>query len=109
VNCHHSRQQVWQQQGKRGVWLKVPRALSQLIPAAVDPAGFVFHHAEEVRGRPRRGGPVVRTALLLCARTLMGLARPVCVSPCTRQLVCLPACLRTDQHHAHYAIHRITS
>jgi hypothetical protein len=40
--------QAWSQQGKRGIWLKVPIGLSQLIPVAVEP-GFIFHHAEKVR------------------------------------------------------------
>eukprot|EP00775_Hariotina_reticulata_P005145 gene5145-5385_t len=38
--------QVWAASGKKGVWLKVPRHQSHLIPAAVEP-GFVFHHAEQ--------------------------------------------------------------
>eukprot|EP00878_Enallax_costatus_P032166 GHUV01035277.1.p1 GENE.GHUV01035277.1~~GHUV01035277.1.p1 ORF type:complete len:254 (+),score=37.71 GHUV01035277.1:51-812(+) len=37
---------AWSEQGKRGVWLKIPRELSQLIPIAVEP-GFTFHHAEQ--------------------------------------------------------------
>lgn len=45
--------QVWSEQGKRGVWLKVPRELSQLIPVAVEP-GFTFHHAEQVQLRSVR-------------------------------------------------------
>jgi hypothetical protein len=40
--------QAWAASGKKGVWLKVPRQHSHLIPAAVEP-GFVFHHAEQVR------------------------------------------------------------
>uniref|UniRef100_A0A383VIN3 Nudix hydrolase domain-containing protein n=1 Tax=Tetradesmus obliquus TaxID=3088 RepID=A0A383VIN3_TETOB len=40
--------QAWSAQGKRGIWLKVPITLAQLIPVAVEPqAGFVFHHAEK--------------------------------------------------------------
>jgi hypothetical protein len=39
--------QAWSAQGKHGIWLKVPIALSQLIPVAVEP-GFTFHHAEKV-------------------------------------------------------------
>ncbi|KAF6254177.1 NUDIX hydrolase domain-like protein [Scenedesmus sp. NREL 46B-D3] len=38
--------QAWTKQGKRGIWLRVPIALSQLIPVAVEP-GFTFHHAEK--------------------------------------------------------------
>eukprot|EP00879_Flechtneria_rotunda_P020834 GHRR01021935.1.p1 GENE.GHRR01021935.1~~GHRR01021935.1.p1 ORF type:complete len:271 (+),score=64.44 GHRR01021935.1:1047-1859(+) len=42
----HTSMQVWAAQGKRGVWLKLPRlSHSQLIPVAVEP-GFEFHHAE---------------------------------------------------------------
>eukprot|EP00898_Chlorokybus_atmophyticus_P001395 jgi/Chlat1/2256/Chrsp17S02569 len=36
----------WREQGKRGVWLKIPKKKSQLVHPAVQ-AGFEFHHAEK--------------------------------------------------------------
>ena len=36
---------AWRQQGRRGVWLKLPLSTADLVPAAAA-AGFVFHHAE---------------------------------------------------------------
>ncbi|CAN6448403.1 unnamed protein product [Victoria cruziana] len=35
----------WRQQGKKGVWLKIPIQLATLVPAAVE-EGFWYHHAE---------------------------------------------------------------
>jgi 8-oxo-dGTP pyrophosphatase MutT (NUDIX family) len=37
---------AWQKDGKRLVWLDVPRRLSELIPVATQ-AGFFFHHSDE--------------------------------------------------------------
>lgn len=34
----------WRRRGKRGVWLRVPTAMAQLVPPAVT-LGFDFHHA----------------------------------------------------------------
>ncbi|CAH9089403.1 unnamed protein product [Cuscuta europaea] len=38
--------QLWKQQGKKGVWLKLPIELSDLVDVAKK-EGFVYHHAEE--------------------------------------------------------------
>ncbi len=38
--------QAWRESRKRGVWLKVPREKSNLIPSAISVLGFDFHHAE---------------------------------------------------------------
>ncbi|CAH9137100.1 unnamed protein product [Cuscuta epithymum] len=38
--------QLWKQQGKKGVWLKLPIELSYLVDVAKK-EGFVYHHAEE--------------------------------------------------------------
>eukprot|EP01018_Ginkgo_biloba_P023237 Gb_28827 [translate_table: standard] len=35
----------WRQQGKKGVWLKVPITHANLVPAAIE-EGFWYHHAE---------------------------------------------------------------
>lgn len=37
--------QAWKASGKRGIWLKVSKPRSSLIPHAVE-QGFDFHHAE---------------------------------------------------------------
>lgn len=37
--------QAWKAQGKGGVWLKLPIALSSHVPIATS-LGFIFHHAE---------------------------------------------------------------
>eukprot|EP00983_Pelagomonas_calceolata_P022952 721950-Pelagomonas_calceolata.AAC.4 len=37
--------QAWQQDGKRGIWLKVPLLLATHVPPAVE-LGFRPHHAE---------------------------------------------------------------
>ncbi|EMS49678.1 Nudix hydrolase 2 [Triticum urartu] len=36
----------WREQGKRGVWIKLPISLANLIQSAVE-EGFWYHHAEE--------------------------------------------------------------
>ncbi|KAM7258015.1 hypothetical protein ACFE04_013756 [Oxalis oulophora] len=36
----------WKSKGKKGVWLKIPVELSELVPVAVKRAGFEYHHAE---------------------------------------------------------------
>uniref|UniRef100_A0A0C9S7Z6 TSA: Wollemia nobilis Ref_Wollemi_Transcript_12540_1464 transcribed RNA sequence n=1 Tax=Wollemia nobilis TaxID=56998 RepID=A0A0C9S7Z6_9CONI len=35
----------WAQQGKKGVWIKVPKNHANLVPAVID-EGFWYHHAE---------------------------------------------------------------
>ncbi len=45
LRLRHS-METWSTDGKRLVWVDVPRQLSQHIPVAVE-AGFVFHHADE--------------------------------------------------------------
>uniref|UniRef100_A0A0D6QU73 Nudix hydrolase domain-containing protein n=1 Tax=Araucaria cunninghamii TaxID=56994 RepID=A0A0D6QU73_ARACU len=35
----------WEQQGKKGVWIKVPKNHAKLVPAAIE-EGFWYHHAE---------------------------------------------------------------
>jgi 8-oxo-dGTP pyrophosphatase MutT (NUDIX family) len=37
---------TWRDEGRRLVWVDVPRALATHVPVAVD-AGFVFHHADD--------------------------------------------------------------
>lgn len=37
---------LWRADGRRLVWVDIPRQLAPLIPVAVD-EGFVFHHADE--------------------------------------------------------------
>lgn len=37
---------VWQEDGKRGIWLKIPTKHAHLVGAAVNGAGFQFHHAQ---------------------------------------------------------------
>ena len=38
----------WKAAGKKGIWLSVPKARTELTPAAID-AGFDFHHVEPDR------------------------------------------------------------
>jgi hypothetical protein len=42
--------QRWREEGKRGIWLKIPAQKAQYVGIAVD-CGFEFHHAEKV-GKP---------------------------------------------------------
>uniref|UniRef100_A0A0D6R947 Nudix hydrolase domain-containing protein n=1 Tax=Araucaria cunninghamii TaxID=56994 RepID=A0A0D6R947_ARACU len=36
---------LWRQQGKKGVWVKIPTSHAKLVPAAIE-EGFWYHHAE---------------------------------------------------------------
>ncbi|KAJ6814341.1 nudix hydrolase 10-like isoform X1 [Iris pallida] len=45
VSCLRASMLGWKQQGKRGVWLKLPIALANLVQPAVE-EGFKYHHAE---------------------------------------------------------------
>ena len=42
--------QAWRSQGKRGIWLKLPKERASLIPSAIQ-SGFDFHHADPVSKR----------------------------------------------------------
>ncbi len=44
---HCAPHQTWRTQGKRGIWLRVGKERSTLIPVAVE-LGFDFHHADPV-------------------------------------------------------------
>jgi len=38
--------EIWSDEGRRGIWIKIPTSLSHLVPAATVHHGFDFQHAE---------------------------------------------------------------